>query len=289
MAIGHHAAALRRCGVSQVTTAAWTLAEDVAAYRELGVGAIGVWLHKLERPTMDSFWFPETELSPKVVEDARARIATAGLRVSHVLLAGPLTQPDDEARRGRIEHALHALSVAEALDAACLVVIPGRLYGQSYAQAEEFAVSALSEILDRSSSLAPPVALEPVTDVDFAHTIDLALDLVERVGSRRIGVYLDTYHAWQLGTDPEPSIERCAGKILGVHVADLRRLSDGTIRELPGDGELRLVETLKAIERTGYRGSYDVELLGYRIDAPPEDVLARSVHEMEALLVEVID
>lgn len=288
MALVNRAAVLGRCGVSESTTAAWTLAEDVAAYGASGVGAIGVWLHKLERPTMDSFWFPDAELSAEAVVDARTRITAAGLHVSHVLLAGPLTQPDDDVRQARIEHALRALSVAEALGAACLVVIPGRLYGQSYEQAEALAADALAEVLDHASPSAPLLALEPVTDVDFANTIDLALDLVERVGSERVGVYLDTYHAWQLAENPEASIERSAGRILGVHVADLRRLPDGTVREPPGEGELPLVETLKVIEASGYTGTYDVELLGYSIDAAPADVLARSLAGMERLLVEAL-
>ncbi len=216
------AGTLRRCGVSQVTTARWTLAEDVAGDSEAGVEAIGVWLHKLERQTMDSFWFPEAELLPEIVDDARSRIVAAGLRVSHVILAGPLTEPDKRARRRRTEYALHALSVAEALDASCLVVVPGRLYGQPYEEAEQLAADALTEVLERSSASTPFLALEPVTDVDFASAIDLA-SLVERVGSPRVGVYLDTYHAWQLGVSPEAAIERCAGRILGVHVADLRR------------------------------------------------------------------
>ncbi len=48
------------------------------------------------------------------------------------------------------------------------------------------------------------------------------------------------------------------------------------------------METLKSIERTGYRGSYDVELLGYSMDRPPEDLLARSVRGMEWLLAEAL-
>ncbi len=271
-----------------MTTARWSLAEDAAAYSEAGVEAIGVWLHKLERQTMDSFWFPEAELSPEIVDDARSRIVTAGLRVSHVILAGPLTEPDEQARRRRTEYALHALSVAEALDASCLVVVPGRLYGQPYEEAEQLAADVLTEVLDRSSASAPFLAVEPVTDVDFANTIDLALDLVDRVGSPRVGLYLDTYHAWQRGVSPEESIERCAGRILGVHVADLRRVSQGTVREPPGEGELPLADTLKSIERTGYRGSYDVELLGYSMNSPPEDLLARSVRGMEGLLAEAL-
>ena len=170
------------------------------------------------------------------------------------ILAGPLTEPDEQARRRRTEYALHALSVAEALDASCLVVVPGRLYGQPYEEAEQLAADVLTEVLDRSSGSAPFLAVEPVTDVDFANTIDLALDLVDRVGSPRVGLYLDTYHAWQRGVSPESSIERCAGKILGVHVADLRRLPQGTVREPPGEGELPLADTLTWIERNWMAG-----------------------------------
>ena len=114
-----------RAGVSQSTTAPWTLAEDARAYADGGWSAIGVWLHKLERPTMEEFWFPEERPAAEAVESAAAAIGSARLDVSHVVLGGRFTEADDELRSQRVEQSVLAADVAARLGAACLVVVLG--------------------------------------------------------------------------------------------------------------------------------------------------------------------
>jgi sugar phosphate isomerase/epimerase len=278
-------ASLQRCGISQVTTRGWTFEQDVAAYSAAGWGAIGVWLHKLELPLMGEFWFPNAQLDRSVVERASALVAASGLHVSHVICAGLFTEPDDESRRRRIEHALESVRIAESLEADCLVIIPGRRLGQNYEDANRHAVAALAEVLERSSDSTLPLAIEPVTEVDYAGTVELALDLIDEVDNPRLGVYLDTYHAWQGQFDWAAAVERCRGRIHGVHVADASDDPAIVGRLVPGDGDLALGEMLAAIERTGYCGHYDVELLGERFSNTPADALmARCAERLGALV-----
>ena len=83
---------LRRCGVSEVTTPLWTVAEDATAYASAGFATIGVWLHKLEQPRMEGhFWMPDKFVPQEVVDDAVAAVKDSGLRVSHIVLAGNFT------------------------------------------------------------------------------------------------------------------------------------------------------------------------------------------------------
>jgi len=254
---------LARAGVSESTTAPWTLEEDARAYAAAGFGAIGVWLHKLERPTMTEFWFPEEELSDETVNAAAA--ATAGLAVSHVVLAGRFVEADEELRAQRVEHAVRAARVASRLGSACLVVVPGRLNGLSSSEATDLAAASLAEVLERSEV---PLAIEPVSEVDFVTTLDEALDLADLVDHPRLGVFPDVFHLWR---DPglDEAIARGSGRILGVHLADGTGVEGDRTRLAPGEGVLPLGSFVAAVESSGYTGSYDVEL--FSMGAEPDE------------------
>jgi sugar phosphate isomerase/epimerase len=250
---------LGRAGVSQSTTAPWPLADDVRAYSAGGWRSIGVWLQKLERSAMDSFWFPETELDGHALDAAAATIAAAGLTVSHVIVAGRFTERDAELRQRRIEHAVHAVDAARRLDAGCLVVVPGRRGELSEREAFHVSAAALAEVLERTEDAAVPLAIEPVQNLGFAETLDAALDLTDVVDHPRLGVFPDVFHLWR---DPglEEALARAGDRILGVHLADGSGVDGDATRLPPGDGALPLEQFVAWVEATGYCETYDVEL-----------------------------
>lgn len=275
---------LARAGVSQATTAPWSLAEDVTTYSTGGWGSIGVWLQKLERGAMDSFWFPDATLDAGTVDTAANAIADVGLTVSHVVVAGRFTEPDHDLRRRRIDYAVHAVGVARRLGARCLVVVPGRLGELSERVATELSVRALYEVLEETEDAGVPLAIEPVREVDFVSTLDAALDLVDAVGHPHLGVFPDVFHLWN---DPglEEALARASGRILGAHIADAAATDGHSARIPPGEGDLPLGRFVAAVEATGYAGTYDVEL--FAMGATPTEaghLLERSAVGMSELL-----
>jgi sugar phosphate isomerase/epimerase len=278
------ASSLARAGVSQSTTAPWTLTEDIEVFEDAGWGAVGIWLHKLERPTMDEFWFPETRIADAIVAPVVDRLRASGLTVSHVALAGRFVEPDEGLRERRLEHALHALAIADRLEGKCLVIIPGRLNGLRAEQAMDTAVNGLTELIERTDGNPVPLAIEPVKEVDFVTTLDAALDLVDRVGHPRVGVYVDLFQLWRDAGLVE-AIARSEGRIAGVHVADSAGLEGDTSRLPPGEGVIPLHELMAAVEAAGYRGSYDVEL--FTMTETPQaagELLERSAVGMRELI-----
>lgn len=257
------------------------------AYSDAGVDAIGVWLHKLERDTMNEFWYPEQLLDREVVADAAATIAAGGLAVSHLVLAGRYTEPEPDVRARRIAHSISALEWAESLRCPCLVVAPGNLNGHSRSRALDITASALTEVLSRSEGSTVALAIEPIKEADFIRTLDHALDLVERIDHPRIGVYPDSFQLWR---DPglAEAIERAAHRVLGVHIAD-----DGgdvtPTRLPPGEGVVPLVEFVRAVDRTGYDGTYDVELFTFSSSATETySVLTRCITGITTVLAEAL-
>jgi sugar phosphate isomerase/epimerase len=280
---------LRRCGLSEIATPTWTVAEDAEAYGERGFGAIGIWLHKLERQRIDGFWIPEQTIPDDVVEAAITAVRAAGLEVSHLVLTGFYTEPE---LSNRIAHTLHAMDVAAALGAHSVVVAPGRRNGRSYGDTRDLAACALAEVFETTANPDVTLALEPIIawQSDYLNTLGEALELVELVDHPNLGVYPDTFHLWRTGTLLE-DIERAGSRIVGVHLNDAVDGDDHSNR-LPGEGELPLVEIVRAIEATDYLGTYDNEYMydaGLVSDAPAEFAPAVVVDRCARAMAAVLD
>ena len=224
---------LDRCGLSESATPRWTLAEDVEGYARHGFRAIGVWLHKLERPRFDGFFIPEATIPSDVVSSAADAIRSSGLEVSHLVLTGFYTEPE---LPDRIAHTLHATDVAASLGAGCVVVAPGRRNGRSYGETRDLAARALTEVFERATTRGVRLAVEPIISwqSDYMNTLGEALELVELVDHPSLGVFPDTFHLWRTGTLLD-DIERAGARIFGVHLNDAVD-GDDHFNRLPGGG-----------------------------------------------------
>jgi sugar phosphate isomerase/epimerase len=280
---------LARCGLSEIATPTQTLADDVRTYAAAGFGAIGIWIHKLERDRIDEFWIPQERIPHDVVEAAVAAVRSSGLRVSHLVLTGFFTGPGTY--EDAVEHTLHAMDVATAFDADCLIVAPGRRNGRTYEETQAVAARALSEVFERTTQRELRLALEPIVpwQSDYLNTLAEALDLVDLVDHPNLGVYPDTYHLWRTETLME-DIERAGDRIFGVHLNDWDPEDDHS-RPLPGEGVIPLVDVVRAIEATGYRRTYDSEFTydPALIESSPDEfapdvVVARCASAMSGLL-----
>lgn len=249
---------LKRSGLSGIVTPTWSTNQDIEAYAQAGFGAIGIWMHKLERGYVDGFWIPEKIIPEDVIEATANAVRASSLTVSHLVLTGFYTEPN---RERRIEHTLHAMDVAAALGAGCVVVAPGRRNGRSYQETRDFAARALTDVLEQTRQPNVRLALEPIVawQSDYLNTLGEALDLVELVDHPDLGVFPDSFHLWRTGTLLE-DIERAGPRIFGFHLRDGVPDDDHADR-LPGEGEIPLREVVRAVEATGYRGTYDSEYM----------------------------
>ena len=178
------------------------------------------------------------------------------------------------------------MDVAAALGAGCVVVAPGRRNGRSYEETRDYAARALTEVFERATQPDVRLAVEPIIawQSDYLNTLGEAVELVELVGHPNLGVYPDSFHLWRTGTLLE-DVERAAGRIFGVHLNDAVAGDDNHNR-LPGEGELPLVEIVRAIEATGYRGTYDNELMDPSLGLEPAEIVDRCARAMVAVLGE---
>lgn len=97
----------------------------------------------------------------------------------------------------------------------------------------------------------------------IAHTLRDAVTLAEMAN---IGICLDVFSCWTEG-GLKQTIERAIPRTSLVQVGDYLfgdAVSPG--RTVPGDGNIPLLRILDWILRAGYRGTFEVEVIGPRID-----------------------
>lgn len=248
---------MAQLSINEMTTYRWSFEEDVAQYQAAGIAGIGVWRQKLSD-------FGEA----RGVE----LLAESDLQVSNLLWAGGFTGSDGRTLRDSIEDAVEAVHLAAQLRAPCLVVYSGARAGHTYNHARRLLRDALTELLPVAASAEVTLAIEPMhgecaAEWTFLTTLDESLALLDAMRNPRLQLAFDTYH---LGQDPKvlDRIAEIAGRIAVVHLGDGRGTPHREQnRSRLGEGSIPLAEIVSALSHGGYRGFYDVELMGEEIEA----------------------
>jgi sugar phosphate isomerase/epimerase len=217
-------------------------------------------------------------------KEAAKAIRDHGLTVTGLCRGGMFPAPDRKGRTAALDDNRRAIDDAAILEARCLVLVVGGLPAGSkdLAGAREMVRDGIGEVLDHARSAGVPLAIEPLhpmycADRACVNTLAQALDLCDEMGEG-LGVVVDAYHVWW---DPQlkAQIERAGDKrLLAFHICDwLVPTTDLlTDRGMMGDGVIDLPLMRSWMERGGYRGFHEVEILSagnwWRRD--PDEVLA---------------
>lgn len=242
--------------MSQITTSNWPFERDVACFAAAGVAAIGVSVRKL-----DVIGVPR----------ATRLLRDAGLVVSCVTSSGLFPLDDAAATGVALVRTRAHLAAAAELGAGCLFVLPGHAPALSWEECAARARPLLETLLPDAERLGVRLAVEPVSqlrvDLGFLHSFHDALDFVDAVGSPWLGVVLELNNAWS-ERGLYDNIRRRLDRVAVVQVSDFKA---GTLaaseRVVIGDGDIPLRRICGALADAGYRGWYDVELLGPAIEA----------------------
>lgn len=243
-----------RLGVNEFTTIGASFAEDVAAYSAAGADAIGICEFKL----------PEDD------GEARRLLSAAGLDVGACVPAVPsilplprMEGPDEPDER--VETICASVRRLAAFEPQCVLCLTGPPGERGAAEARGLVVDGLRRIAAEAAAAGVRLGVEPVQR-RFAHfwtlvsTLDETAALLDEVGRDDVGIMFDTWHLWNTDGLTE-AIAREAPRIVGVHVADWREETRNTDdRVFPGDGVADLAGILRALDRAGYRGFYEVEI-----------------------------
>ncbi len=259
---------LEQLSLNQATAETSSTLDVLAACQAAGIGQVSLWRHKYA--------------GADPVETHRA-VRDHGLSVSSLCRGGFFTgtrsvpEADQENRR--------AIEEAVALGAPVLVLVCGPVIDGDVAAAEAAILRGIERMLPAAIDAQITLAVEPFHPMFLAErsaivTLAQANRLVERIGEPTVALAVDTYHVWW-DPDLHTELERAAGRISAVHVADWLVPTPDLLagRGLPGDGVIALPKLLAAIDGTGFTGPVEVEVLNADIWARPVHAVVRDVHE----------
>ena len=261
---------MARLAISELTTLRWSFEEDVQRFAAAGVGAIGVWRHKLGD-------FGE--------ERGAELLAESGLAVSSLQWAGGFTGSEGRSHDDSLHDARAAIHTAELLSAGCLIVHSGARGSHTFNHARRLFHQALDRLLPLAEERGVVLAIEPTSgdcggDFTFLHCLDETQELVAKYDSRYLKIALDTYH-WAHDPDLTGRLPQLTPHLGLVQLADGRHPPRGEPNRCPlGDGTLPLASVVASLAAAGYEGDYEVELMGEEIEAADyAQLIARSTRK----------
>ena len=257
--------------VSQFTTWHQTFEEDIAFYKQLGVTGIELCERKLSIDPVQA----KEQLA--LVRESNLDVTSIQPRV-HALfqdfMCPDLADPAERLQRYR--QTIDLFADAFPNKQFPFVTISGNAPNLNFAEAHRIARQLYPDLADYAANRGLQIAFEPLSPVlmnndTFICTLYEAVQLIEDVDRPNFGLMLDIWHIWR-----EPAIyQRIAAlgeRIFGVHLSDWpkgepRQPGD---RRICGEGVIDLPKILGAIEKSGYRGAYCLEI--FSVDDLPDSL-----------------
>ena len=243
-----------RICVSGISTWNQSLVDDLALYRDLGVHTIGAALRKVQDTS-------DVEL-----------LRHSGLRIANVIGVGHAGLPI-------------AIDVAQQLDAPAIVFTTGPAGQSEWDDAADAFAHAIHPQLPSPVRLCLEHTNSLRVDVSFVHSLRDAIDLARRLD---ISVCMEVNACWA-ERDLRRTIVEGIDRIGIVQVSDF---AVGTLstpnRLVPGDGDIPLARIIGWVLDAGYRGVFDLELVGPVIeDEGYRSAIERSCAYLSGLFAEL--
>lgn len=233
----------------------WSLEQDVRHLERLGFRSISL---------------ASTKVDAYGTKRAVQLVRSSGLKVAHVGSYGRFGTETATIRRG-LDQVRRALDWVHQLGGEVLVVISGSRGAATWDAAAQAYEDAYARLLPDATNAGVKLAIEVIhplrLDLSFINTLADAREIAERAG-RGGGYVLDFWHsAWERRL-LETIFTDAARRIHAVQVSDYKKVTMRTMdRALLGKGVLPLVDLFRTLERGGYRGWYEIEIIADDVDA----------------------
>ena len=241
--------ALARLSIGHYMLRRWSLEDDVRHLEALGFRSISL---------------ASTKLDAYGPARAIRLLRGSSLKVAHVGSYGWFGTTQRTARKG-VERVRRMIDHVHALAGDALFVISGGRDGASWDEAARVYRDAYAKLLPEATAAGIRLAIEVIhplrLDLSFINTLADAREIARRAG-RRGGYVLDLFHSgWERRL--LPTIAADAGRrIHAVQVCDVKRITMRTMdRALLGKGILPIRDIVRTLERGGYRGWYEAEII----------------------------
>jgi 2-keto-myo-inositol isomerase len=265
---------LSNFGLDSITLAG-PLAARLAACRAAGFSQIMLWARDLAE-------------HPGGIEDAVRVVRSSGLRVTGIQVMRDYEGLDGALHEYKLDIARHLLRVCKAVGARLLVVSSST---SSHASGErELIARDLAKLANSAVPLGVRIGYEAQSWGRHVNAWEQAWEVVDMAAHANLGVVLDSFHMLAGGDELEglediPSEKIALVQLSDFMLRDLRSAEErietaGHLRVFPGEGchSAELSNMLRRLDRSGYRGSYSLEIVNDDyLQLPPDIVCARAL------------
>jgi len=206
--------------------------------------------------------------------------------LSHQFLVGHL-EPEEESWHQPRERLSKVIQWARSLGAGSIYMVTGGHGDLPWEEAADCFRAAIAPCVSEAREAGIPLMIEPSPQVyassNLAHNLRDTVTLAELAG---IGVCIDIFGCWTEAGLKE-TIGRAVPMCHAIQVSDWV-YGDRSLpaRAVPGDGAIPIRRICEWALDAGYRGPFDLELLGPRIDQEGRvAAVGRAARYMSELLV----
>jgi sugar phosphate isomerase/epimerase len=208
--------------------------------------------------------------------------------IAHVFLASGDLSIRDATQNARASLS-ELIRKAEQLRARSIYMMTGGHGNLTWEQAADSFSEAIAPCVAQAKDAGIELAIENApavyADVNIAHTLRDAIALAEMAN---IGVCIELFACWaEAGLRElfERALPRCVLVQLSDYVYGDRALP---ARAVPGDGVIPLRQIIEWLLAIGYKGAFDLEIIGPRIDREGHVAAAqRAANYLDKILVEL--
>ena len=263
-----------RISVSSVCSFAWSLDEDLRWWEAEGVDHVSIAFVTMQAAGLDA---------------SVARVVGAGLRVSSLIGVGPYRLDRPAQWPGVLDALLPVIDAAASVGAGCLVLTPGGAGSLAWEEAADRFTDLYGPVADAARERGVALAIENTGWLRFENGFTTTLrDTVDVAATVGAGLCIEVNNCW-MERDLAGVLSRSVDRILVFQLSDYVEGTGRTPdRAVPGDGMIPLRHIVGGVLGAGYRGPFEVEILGPRIES--EGVTAavrRGVDWCSALLDEL--
>ncbi|WP_308588890.1 sugar phosphate isomerase/epimerase family protein [uncultured Oscillibacter sp.] len=186
------------------------------------------------------------------------RISTIGTGMAYSYEGLTVTTPEDSVRAKAIQRLREQINLASVLG--CAVVIGSMRGGlaadEDIAAVDRRMVEGMKPLCEYAEAKNVDICVEALNryETRYLRTGEDVLELIEKVGSKRLLVHLDSYHMNIEEADMAGAILRCGAHLGHFHACDSNRC-------YPGSGHIDFKPILEALRTIGYRRNVTLEIL----------------------------
>jgi len=249
----------------------------VEAAARAGFSGLGIWHADLDHI-----------LQRRSLKEMKQILDDSGIRCIEVefltdwFLDGELKQQSDR-RKAKL------LAAAESLQAVQIKV--GDFYQRKCSMPQ--LIDSFAALCRQAAEHGTRVAFEPMA-VSMVHTLADCLAMIQGSGATNGGIILDLWHVLNLAVPYEEVARFPAKYLFGAEVNDGVFKSPATRREpevdrrFCGEGEFDIRGFIAAVEKTGYRGSWGVEIFSQElVNRPLQELATRAFNTARAQFLDL--